>query len=238
MTPFIVIPARKGAKSKNWWELGGKPLIEWALASTYGLPGCVTSDDPCILRLAEYYGKEAVERPEGLRDGVRRLEDSIIHTLDECSVPDEQLFVLVQPTSPFGLHNVGTLVEKMLGNRHWFSGQTITRLPHNHHPLNLREVTVRHGEMGVRFVNEAERRHATGKQQKEERWTFGNVVATYAGVMRSTKWLFNRPSLAVEIDPLYAWDVDTRDDLKGANAFVTAGLITPPTFLAPGEYQI
>jgi CMP-N,N'-diacetyllegionaminic acid synthase len=106
---LAIIPARGGSKRlprKNLLPLAGRPLIEYTLQAALSCPDvartAVTSDDPETLELALKWGVEAVERPASLASDDARMEDVILHALDQlerrASLPP--LMTVLQPTSP------------------------------------------------------------------------------------------------------------------------------------------
>lgn len=103
---YGLIPARGGSKGiprKNLATLNGKPLIEWtveaAFRSTYLDRVILSSEDPEIIAVAESLGCEVpFRRPEGLADDETPGYAVVEHALVE--LPDCDLLVLLQPTSP------------------------------------------------------------------------------------------------------------------------------------------
>lgn len=111
-TPEIlcIIPARGGSKGvprKNIREVGGKPLIYWAIkaATDSGVVTrlVVSTDDDDIASVAEQYGAEVVMRPAELASDTATTESAMIHVIETLEqngyTPD--YVSLIQCTSPF-----------------------------------------------------------------------------------------------------------------------------------------
>lgn len=111
MTPLVIIPARGGSKGiphKNIKELGGKPLICYAIdcarkfTSEYNI--CVSTDDDAIIKVVEEYGLNVpFKRPDELASDNAGTNDVLLHALEfyeEKGVLIDYI-VLLQPTSPF-----------------------------------------------------------------------------------------------------------------------------------------
>jgi N-acylneuraminate cytidylyltransferase len=104
MKTLAVVPARAGSKGlpgKNKRLFHGKPLVSWAIE--VGMRTCwrtvVTSDDPDVLRIAERYGVEAIERPWDLAQDDTPMLDVLRHVL-AVQTKSSDAVVLLQPTQP------------------------------------------------------------------------------------------------------------------------------------------
>lgn len=109
MKAVALIPARggsKGIKNKNIVALGGKPLIGWtieaALQSRAVADVYVSTDSDAIAEVARQYGERVhvIQRPAQLAQDQTPTDPVIAHAMDQARLPDEQLWVLLQPTSP------------------------------------------------------------------------------------------------------------------------------------------
>jgi len=193
---IIVIPAKKSPK--NGWMLDDRSLVQRAinLCENLDFPVFVSTDDlwvPNITYAAIHRRKpEVADTPNVL--------DPIVDLVEQFKL-DNPIITLVQVTSPF------TRVQDILSCwGHMQSGkyacvQTITSCPHNSHTLN-------HRYGSGKFINEKKRLHHPNKQSKEGEWLFGNVVSfSYADAVAQNT-VFPQPSHGVEIEPLFAWDVD------------------------------
>jgi CMP-N,N'-diacetyllegionaminic acid synthase len=103
---LAVITARGGSKGvprKNIRDVGGRPLISWAIAAAQASRHIdrtiVSSDDDEIIAVAEAYGSEApfVRSADLSGDHVPSV-DVVIDAIERC--PGHGWVVLLQPTSP------------------------------------------------------------------------------------------------------------------------------------------
>ncbi len=111
MNPLVIIPARGGSKGiphKNIKELGGKPLICYAIdvarKFTTDENICVSTDDDAIIKVVEDYGlKVPFKRPDSLATDNAGTNGVLLHTLDfyENQGRKIDVIILLQATSPF-----------------------------------------------------------------------------------------------------------------------------------------
>ena len=111
MRPLVIIPARGGSKGiphKNIKELGGKPLICYAIDAARKFTTddniCVSTDDDAIIKVVEDYGlKVLFKRPEYLATDNAGTNGVLLHALDfyEQKGNHYDMVVLLQATSPF-----------------------------------------------------------------------------------------------------------------------------------------
>lgn len=111
MRSLVIIPARGGSKGiphKNIKQLGGKPLIQYAIDCARSVVDdkdiCVTTDDPEIIKCVEDYGlKVPFVRPEYLATDTMGTYEVLLHALKFYENKGEKYdnIVLLQCTSPF-----------------------------------------------------------------------------------------------------------------------------------------
>lgn len=111
MKPLIIIPARGGSKGiphKNIKELGGKPLICYAIDTARKITSdeniCVSTDDDDIIKVVEDYGlKVQFKRPDYLATDNAGTNGVLLHALDfyEKKGNHYDIVILLQTTSPF-----------------------------------------------------------------------------------------------------------------------------------------
>lgn len=111
MRLLFVIPARGGSKGiphKNIKELGGKPLIYYAIDIARQITTddniCVSTDDPEIIKVVEDYGlKVPFVRPGYLATDNAGTNGVLLHALDYYENQGKLVdaIVLLQATSPF-----------------------------------------------------------------------------------------------------------------------------------------
>lgn len=102
---LAIIPARmgsKGIKNKNLSNLGGKPLIFYTIESAKSATCIdeivVSSDGDEILEYASSLGVQILRRPTQLALDDTTSDKVVLHTLESY---DCDMFILLQPTSPF-----------------------------------------------------------------------------------------------------------------------------------------
>lgn len=105
---IALIPARAGSKrliNKNILPLAGIPLIAWSInaakASTHVDRIVVSTDSADIASLAAEYGAEVpFIRPTALSEDTSSTFDVILHAIKTLNLADEDILLLLQPTSP------------------------------------------------------------------------------------------------------------------------------------------
>lgn len=110
---LVIIPARGGSKGiprKNVRLLGDKPLIFYSIAigkqlaaSIPGIDVVVSSEDPLILEITNFYGVESVKRPPELSHDSVTLDPVVKHAvecMEEHKKEKYDVIITLQPTSP------------------------------------------------------------------------------------------------------------------------------------------
>jgi len=229
-----LIPARGGSKSiplKNMAMLGGEPLIDFVISSAQssGLLHRVicSTDSDLIAGFCRDKGVEVVRRPDTLAGDETPVVDVVRHVLEVYTkhpegYPLPEIIVLLQPTSPFVLpEHIEGCVEALWSDKEANSVQTISRMPHNYHAYNQREIN--NGYVEFRFPDL--RARCYNKQRKPELYVFGNLVATRTSAFLQTNQLFCAPSIGVEVPVEYALDVDGPADLEVAEWMLQTGRV-------------
>lgn len=111
MRPLVIIPARGGSKGiphKNIKELGGKPLICYAIDAARKFTTddniCVSTDDEDIIKVVEKYGLSVpFKRPDYLATDNAGTNGVLLHALNFYEEKGYcfDMIVLLQVTSPF-----------------------------------------------------------------------------------------------------------------------------------------
>ena len=107
-----IITARGGSKgliNKNIRNLHGKPLIAWSVKFALEnelINDCIVSTDSHkIAEIAESYGAQIpFIRDKKLASDTAKTSDVIIDLIKRCSLNPNDVFVLLEPTSPYRLH--------------------------------------------------------------------------------------------------------------------------------------
>jgi len=110
---LAVVPARGGSKGvpgKNLRLVRGRPLIAWTIEQALRARSIdrviLSSDDESIMREAQAAGADVpFRRPADLATDAVSSIDVVLHALEQ--VPDFDIVVLLQPTSP--LRNSGDI---------------------------------------------------------------------------------------------------------------------------------
>lgn len=217
------VPARGGSKSipnKNLAMLGNRTLLEYALDAATRADAfsriVVSTDDESISDMARKHDAEVDERAPHLA----RDDSPVVDAVVAFALANRfDWLYLFQPTSPFVAPRHIRAVESQEASD-WASVQTVAPVPHNFHAWNQRVMD----EDGVlRFWFESERQGAFNKQLKPRTYRFGNVLAVRRDSLLAQRSLWASPSTGIPINPLYALDVDSNEDLLEANHLLSSG---------------
>lgn len=104
----VIIPARGGSKripKKNLIDFCGKPLVAWSIIQGLAFSPYVyvSTDDEEIAQVSTEYGANTIKRPEEFSTDHATLEDVLNHTASYLSLADNEVMVVLQPTSPLRL---------------------------------------------------------------------------------------------------------------------------------------
>ncbi|NHC14603.1 cytidylyltransferase domain-containing protein [Motilibacter deserti] len=215
-----VVPARGGSRGlpgKNLRHVGGRTLVERAVAAGLGAQGVdevvVSSDDEEILAAGERAGATALRRPAELATDEASTVDVVRDVAAER--PDAEAFVVLQPTSPLRTPaDVEACLRAMAR-----AGCAITVVAQEH-PW----------EWGLRLDEASALTPVTGwedlrRRRQELALTYRPNGAVYA-VTRA--WLCERGTLSgpgaagVPMPAERSVDIDTAADLALAEALATA----------------
>ena len=121
-----LIPARGGSKGipgKNIKQLGGKPLIAYAIEATQDVPGVdetyVSTDSEKITDVAMAFGARVISRPKKYATDTASSELALLHFARKVSF---DILVFLQCTSPF------TLKEDIAGALDFFQKKKLDSL--------------------------------------------------------------------------------------------------------------
>ena len=218
---MALIPARagsKGLKHKNVRKLGGRSLLERAVATASASARrgehwrvVVSSESPRYLRIARAAGAEALVRPPHLASDEARLIDVVLHAMtgNDCD-----LVVLVSPTTPLTrVADVRRLVE--VWKRHRVGVASVCRDT----PPSLR------------FMIERGRLHALadrppGRRQEEPacfRLNGALYAATPSWLATHRRFVVAGKSIGVVMPKQRSIDIDDADDLVMATMLAKLG---------------
>ncbi len=164
MRALGIVPARAGSTrvpGKNLRELGGRPLVQWAIDAACGAPGLdlvvVSSDSDEVLALAEAAGVVALRRPSELATNESPAIDYVRHALEQVDEPLRPFdsVAIVQPSSPFTTSDDIRRCLELLDASGADSAVTVHRVDHAVHPFKFKTLD---GDRLVPFlVDEATR---------------------------------------------------------------------------------
>ena len=227
-----IIPARGRSKSipyKNLVPLGGQPLIDYVLRIGQQNKNIsrliVSTEDP---KISEYCSSQRVEvhaRPESLAKDdtpIDHVLQQLLAYYHEKEKVNPMAIALLQPTSPFvQLEHLDQCVEVLIHDGKFNSVQTVTECAHNVHAYNQRILV--DGTVEFRFPRQ--RKQYFNKQTKPRHYLFGNLVVTRSSAIIDKRGVFATPSYAVTIDPIYAFDLDKKEDLDWGNYCLQRNLV-------------
>lgn len=229
----VIIPARGGSKRfsrKNIANLAGRPLISYAIqaanaASTINAT-YVSTDDEEIADIARKYGAEVpYMRPVELAGDNIPADEAVKHMLrhlidnEGASIGN---VVLIQPTSPFiRAAHIDAAIDLLNKEQNLQSVTSMSQLDHRHHPYNL-SFPAADGTWDFCFTTE--RAASLTRQSKPVAQKFCNLFAS-----RSQSFLshgrFGEVKGSIELDPLYAWDIDYEWELAVAETLIEKGYV-------------
>ena len=227
-----LIPARGGSKSvklKHIAPFNGRPLIDYVIRSAqvwerFDRIICSTDSETIADRCLEM-GIDVVNRPVELAGDGTPVFDVIRNLMDEVErlegvVPE--YVALLQPTSPFLLpEHIALAVDALRNNPTANSVQTVVPCQHNAHSINQRIMV--DGRIDFRYPEE--RRECYNKQLKPKHYVAGNLFIFRVEAAMADGHIFAQPSLPMEIDYLYGFDVDSPDDFVLGEAIVQNKLV-------------
>jgi CMP-N,N'-diacetyllegionaminic acid synthase len=142
-----IVPARAGSKrvpGKNRRDLGGRPLVRWAIDAAVSATAlttvAVSSDDDAILAIAESCGVVALRRPDELANDESPAIDYVRHALDELDDPEAPFdaVAIVQPSSPLTQGDDIDRCVELLGSSGADSTVTVVVVEHALHPVKFK----------------------------------------------------------------------------------------------------
>jgi len=166
---LCIVPARAGSKrlvGKNTKELGGKPLVQWALDAAVAAQRVdvvvASSDSDEVLALAEATpGVRALRRPVELCQDTSTAIEYVHHALGVVEGETGTHFdtvVIVQATSPFTeAADIDACIE-LLWRKGGDSAVSVMALDHAIHPLKLK---VMHEQQLLPYLEEEKGRMAS-----------------------------------------------------------------------------
>jgi N-acylneuraminate cytidylyltransferase len=221
---IAVIPARGGSKGvprKNLRSVGGITLLQRAIDAGRNASGVdrvvVSTDDAEMAAAARAGGAETVDRPASLAGDEVRTAPVVLHAIDVLDVPDDDVVVVLQPTSPL---RSSKHVERCVALfAEGASASVLSVVRPGHHPHKSFVVD---GD-GARPMIDAPSLEAPRQTLPEVVQPNGAVYVLSARTLREQQALVVFPVATFEMSALESLDIDDAADLVLAEA--AAGLV-------------
>jgi len=230
-----VIPARGGSKSLKYEsikKLKHEPLL-WYVANAARQSDSITrlvcsTEDDRIATECRRQNLEVLPRPDELASDDAGITEVLRHAVRSLSKNENyspQLVVRLLPTHPFiQPSHIDKLVGKIQSTQNIQSGQTLIKVPHHFHMYNQR--TIEDGKISYEFKEEREKH--PNRQSKPDTYGSGNVCITKSSALLSGESHFAEPAVGMEINQIYALDIDRKEDLELAEWYLKTQKVTIP----------
>lgn len=220
MTPvkiIALIPARggsKGIKRKNLQLIDDVPLV--GLKVRQALKSIceevwVSTDDEEISIVATNFGARIIVRPTELAADDTSTDAVLNHAIEVLNLSDEDILVLLQPTSPLlTVKSINSCIEFLKENSVISSVITVRQM----HPFLWQKVDDLKWEP---------RGHSRGKRLRRqempiEGWETGGCYAISVCAFKAQGNRYPEPTSTIEVTHLESIDIDTMDDLSVVDA--------------------
>ncbi|MCC5947024.1 MAG: acylneuraminate cytidylyltransferase [Nitriliruptoraceae bacterium] len=215
MNLLAVVPARGGSKGvpgKNLRHVGGASLLGRSVAvaarSRFPLTVAVSTDSEQLASEARRAGAEVIERPAALADDTASSEAALLHALEQR--PETEVVVFLQCTSPFLTteeldRTIAAVVE---------DGADVAFTAVRSHGF----LWQRHDNGHVSGINHNAQERLRRQDRPVELLETGAAYVMRADGFRQAKHRFFGRTVAVEVDPRRAMEIDTPEDLELARA--------------------
>lgn len=221
---IIVVPARGGSKRvprKNIYPLGGKPLLAYTLESIQqarlDVPAYVSTEDDEVAKLASSFkGIGLVKRPANISADTSSTESALLHVIDTVSFSNSpQWVVTLPPTSPF---RTAQTIQKFIDQVRQFPERQDC----------LMSVTENRGDFWRMSGDGSIERlfpNAPRRQQEREPLYEENsaIYISRVAALRETGSVLGRKVVGIPISPREAFDINSPEDIKLAEAMLRAG---------------
>lgn len=229
--PIYIIPARGGSKGiphKNIKELGGKPLIHYAIANALALIEAndrrriiVSTDDARIAEVALAAAADITihRRPEALATDTAATQDVIIDAMDYADTLGiaYDCVALLQPTSPLRHPEDIRRGLAMYAEAHGTCDMVVSVCPSEANPYY--DLMERDGD-GYLHVCKGDGCY-TRRQDAPTVWQYnGAVYVINPEAVRTTPMLKMRRRLPLEMDAARSIDLDTPRDWAIAETLI------------------
>lgn len=211
MKNIAIIPARGGSKGiphKNIYPINNKPLISYVLNALKNsiVDECYTTTDcQLIADVAKEYGSKIIDRPPELATDTSPTIDCVVHALNTIKAEENDLILIVQPTSPL---IKPTDITNIIDTFNLGSYDTIITTTENHNILwKLNDDNTLSPQNHI--INKRLPRQLAPKVFAET----GSVYATKAKNIYDKK-IFGERIGHVEIPKSRSYEIDNYEDVK------------------------
>ena len=210
-----IIPARGGSKGiprKNLQPIGNSSLIGLKINQAIDsicTEVWVSTEDKEISEASRNHGAEVISRPEALSTDDAGTDAVLLHAIDFLDCSDQDILVLLQPTSPLiKLTSIDACIQKLIDNPQLNSVISIREA----HPFmwNTCDDISWNPEGHTRSLRP--RRQDLGKSG----WETGGCYSIRVGALREQLVRYPEPTGILEVGFLEALDIDTLQDLESA----------------------
>ncbi|MEY9835306.1 cytidylyltransferase domain-containing protein [Streptacidiphilus sp. EB103A] len=236
---LVVIPARGGSKGvpgKNLAPVGGEPLVVRAVRASLRAHRTtrvvVSTDDVGIMTAVGAAGAQVVRRPADIAGDTSSSESAVLHVLDELAraeVPDPEVVVLVQCTSPFLTpEEIDGVVAAVLDDG---ADSALTAAPF-HGFLWRTDGAGSGSRRSSHGVNHDQAHRPRRQDRPEDLLETGAAYAMRTDGFRAAGHRFFGSVALVRTDPARVLEIDEPDDLARARALAplfTAATAADPT---------
>lgn len=221
---WAIIPARSGSKrlhKKNIHRFYNKPLIYWtiksALNSKFIDKVIVSTDDSYIAKISKFYGAEVpFLRPKKLSLDKTPTVDVVIHALKKLKVKRNDIFILLQPTSPLRstLHINDAL--KIMGEKQFV--QNLVSITKVNHPIEWTN-TIPNDLSLKNFITEKIKNKRSNDFPSRYIINGSIYILKVWSFFREKSFILNKSTFGFIMKQHESIDIDNLDDLKLAEYY-------------------
>jgi CMP-N-acetylneuraminic acid synthetase len=212
----------KGLPGKNIKELNGLPLLAYSvmagLQSQYIDDVVISTDDDQIADVAKKYGCEVpFMRPAELASDSAKSIDVIRHVLETMADRDYDIFVLLQPTTPFRTaSHIDESLEMMMSKG---ADSVVSVTEAEHHPMWMNTLP---DDMCMAEFMRPEAENKNRQDLPKQYRINGGVYAVRCSYMLASNKLYSDKSYAYLMDSQSSVDIDNEIDFKLAEAILNS----------------
>ncbi len=206
---YIIIPARGGSKgipNKNLKRVSGISLVGWSVIHGKYISGkgdqvIVSSDSSEILDEASKFGAQTLIRPEELSGDAVFTEPVMDHALSKYALNNDDIIVLLQPTSPLRYKSTLNRCIQSIKNNGFDSSLTVKKI----HLFRWKKV---HNSFIPLYTDRPRR-----QDMEDEFCETGSIYVTTYAQYKSTGLRLSGKTEGVVTEDEESIDVDTSIDL-------------------------